>query len=307
MTTQHDVPTVTVIIPTYYRNSHLRNAIESVVHQEYEDIELIVVDDSGEGHARSIVSEYDITYIESETNEGANRARTRGIERSTGTYVQLLDDDDRLHETKIARHVELLDRKDEVGVAYCGMTYEHGRTVHPRPSVRGDVLKHALGFEMSPCLTSTMLIETRLLTELLPLADRPGADDLGLMIELARRTTFEYLDESLVLRSVIEGSRGKSIGVVQGRKQILDEYDELYRRSSSGARASACADTYLLEGRIRLRRNVWSRTAITAFAKAWYHEPTVESTALLAASLFGRPGLRLASHVYHMIASEKGG
>jgi len=170
-----DAPLVSVVIPTYYRNDRLRGAIESVADQD-QPTEIIVVDDSGEGHAAPVVEAFDLTYLALDRNRGSNPARTMGAERASGAFVQFLDDDDRLLPGKLARQVDLLESM-EAGVAYCGMTYEDGQTVLPDPAVRGDVLDAALAFAMSPCVTSTMLTDREVLDEVLPLPDRPGGDD----------------------------------------------------------------------------------------------------------------------------------
>lgn len=50
-----DEPLVSVVVPTYYRNDRLRDAIESVLAQEYGHVELLVVDDSGERCAGEVL------------------------------------------------------------------------------------------------------------------------------------------------------------------------------------------------------------------------------------------------------------
>jgi len=54
---------VSVIVPTYYRNDRLRDTIGSVEAQTYDPIETIVVDDSGEAHARPVADEFDVRYL----------------------------------------------------------------------------------------------------------------------------------------------------------------------------------------------------------------------------------------------------
>lgn len=48
---------ISVIVPTHYRNELLPEAIESVARQAYDPVELVVVDDSGEGHAEPTIDE----------------------------------------------------------------------------------------------------------------------------------------------------------------------------------------------------------------------------------------------------------
>ena len=294
-----DAPLVSVVIPTYYRNDRLGGAIESVLDQDH-PTEIVVVDDSGEGHAAPVVEGVDLTYLELDRNRGSNPARTMGAERATGEYVQFLDDDDRLLPGKLARQVALLERTG-AGVAYCGMTYEDGATVLPDPDVRGNVLEPALAFAMSPCVTSTMLIARDALDAVLPLPERPGGDDLGLMIDLARRTEFEFVDDSLVRRGVIDDSRGKSPGLIRGRLEIVREYDDLYREVSPKVRADALANTYRLKGRMHLRDRRWSGVAVRSFARACYHAPSLRTVVPLGASLFGRPGMDTMQRVYHLV------
>lgn len=295
-------PLVSVVIPTYYRNDRLRGAIESAVSQTH-PTEIIVVDDSGEGHAQPVVENYDVIYIELDSNIGSNPARTVGAERASGEFVQFLDDDDRLSSTKLSRQVALLERT-RAGVAYCGMTYESGTTIRPDSAVRGDVLDRALEFSMSPCVTSTMLLARDVLEEILPLPDRPGGDDLGMMIDLARITEFEYVDDSLVRRGVIEGSRGKSAGLIRGRKEIIREYDDLYHEFPPSVRANALANTYKLAGRMGLRETRWSSSTIRSFALACYHAPSLRTAIPLTASLFGRPGMNAMQRVYSLLQNR---
>lgn len=300
MTASDDhLPLVSVVIPTYYRNDRLRGAIESVVAQDHLT-EILVVDDSGEGHATPVVEDYDVTLIELDSNIGSNPARTVGVEHASGEFVQFLDDDDRLLDGKLARQVALLERTG-AGVAYCGMTYESGTTVLPDSTARGDVLDRALEFSISPCVTSTMLIARTVLDDVLPLPDRPGGDDLGMMIDLARRTHFEYVDDALVQRGVIEDSRGKSAGLIRGRKEILREYDDLYREFPPSVRANALANTHKLAGRMGLDEARWSSAAVRSFAFACYHAPSLRTAIPLGASLFGRPGMNAMQRVYSFV------
>ncbi len=290
---------VSVVIPTYYRNDRLRGAIESVIAQT-QPTELVVVDDSGEGHAKSVVDEYDLTYVELGSNVGSNPARSVGAERASGDFVQFLDDDDRLLPTKLAKQVALLERTGRE-VAYCGMTYEDHTTILPDSAARGDVLARALEFSLSPCVTSTMLVAREALEAVLPLPDRPGGDDLGLMIDLAREHEFVFVEEALVERGVIEDSRGKSPGLIRGRKELIHEYDDLYDEFPPSVRANALANTDKLAGRMELRGQQWSPSAVRSFALACYHAPSLRTVIPLVASLFGRPGLNAMQRGYSLV------
>ena len=300
-----DSESVAVIIPTYYRNKQLAAAIESVLRQTYDSIEIIVVDDSGEGHARPVGERFeDVRFIERDENEGANAARTVGAEATESAYVQFLDDDDRLFPEKVERQVELLQNRDTCGVAYAGHEFESGHIRRPTPGAEGDVLARALRFELEACRTSSMLIDRDVLSAVLPLADRPGSDDIGIRIELALRTHFAVTSDPLLVSGRSDDHRSRSWGAFHGRRQLLDEYADLYEDFPPAVRRKALAKTWVLAGVLYLEDAQWSPRAIAAFARSDWYTPDEHGKYLgrLLASLAGRPGLAAAHRVWRMDA-----
>jgi glycosyltransferase involved in cell wall biosynthesis len=297
-------PKITVVIPTYYRNEMLEEAIRSTLDQSFDNLEVIVVDDSGEHHAEPVVSQFDdVRYLAFDQNRGAQQARTAGIEEASGDYVQLLDDDDVLKREKFARQMEVLERRPEVGVVYCGVEWEDGSTTLPRSEIRGDVLEYVLGFRAFPCITSTMLTRRSLLLELLPLRDLPGGDDLSLKIRLAKRTDFDYVDAPLVLRRLSDDSRGDVLarGPLEGRRILLEEHADLYAEHDREVLGYALASVYRREGKQRLERNRWSAAAIRSFWQLNRAYPGIrlDFVGLLLGSILGAPGVRFGRWLFH--------
>lgn len=92
-----DSALVSVITPTHKRPERLREAIDSVVAQRYEQWELVVVDD-GSDTAKAVVAEVGddrITYL-SIPHGGACAARNAGLAIARGSIITYLDDDNRL-------------------------------------------------------------------------------------------------------------------------------------------------------------------------------------------------------------------
>ena len=94
---------VSVIIPTYKRSDFLQRAIDSVLNQSYDNIEIIVVDDNNpnseyrfrtEEKMKKYVSFNNIIYIKNKRNMGGALARNEGLIKSSGDYITFLDDDD---------------------------------------------------------------------------------------------------------------------------------------------------------------------------------------------------------------------
>ncbi|MGM0718678.1 MAG: glycosyltransferase family 2 protein [Halobacteriota archaeon] len=298
-------PQISVIIPTYYRNDLLPEAIESVLSQDYEPVEVIVVDDSGEGNAEPVIEEYDgVRGIIREENGNWKAALTTGIKASTGEYVQLLDDDDKLLEGKLAKTAEVLRENPEVGVSYCGVLRDD-KKYYPKPSVSGDFLEEALAFQTFPMWTGSMLIERDVLFDCLPLAGMGEDHDLDielgdtdLKIELAQRTKTDYVDEILAFYRQDTNDRWTGNRRFKKVKQNVQHQRELYDQYPS-IRRDLLASWHQKQAVYCVEEKVWSHEAISHFLHAAYYASSpADKTKCVAgtvASLFGRPGWRLTS------------
>ena len=101
---------VSVIIPTYNRAHLVKDAVESVLNQTYQDFELIVIDDGSTDNTREVLAVYKdkLTYIYQE-NQGRSSARNHGIELAQGEYIAFLDSDDVWFPDKLERQVPILE------------------------------------------------------------------------------------------------------------------------------------------------------------------------------------------------------
>nr|MCR5067978.1 glycosyltransferase [Erysipelotrichaceae bacterium] len=89
---------VSIIVPVYNREKSIERCIQSVLNQDYRDIELILVDDGSRDDSFKIISEYAqkdnrIVAIHKE-NGGVSSTRNRALREASGKYVQFLDADD---------------------------------------------------------------------------------------------------------------------------------------------------------------------------------------------------------------------
>lgn len=91
-------PIVSVVIPVYNIEAHLRQCLDSVAGQTLQDIEIICVDDGSTDSSPEILDEYgerDARFcIIHQENAGPGSARNRGINEATGEYLIFLDSDD---------------------------------------------------------------------------------------------------------------------------------------------------------------------------------------------------------------------
>jgi len=110
-------PDVSVIIPCFNSSSTIQRAITSVLDQEGVNTEIILVDDGSTDNsvkqAESIAGDR-ITVQHLAGPSGTGKARNKGIEISTGTWVQFLDADDSLEPGKLKKQLEVSDNADIV-------------------------------------------------------------------------------------------------------------------------------------------------------------------------------------------------
>jgi glycosyltransferase involved in cell wall biosynthesis len=102
---------VSVIITTYNRRRFLREAVLSVLKQDYQDRELIVVDDGSTDDSHNEVEDLPVTYIRKE-NGGISSARNKGIEAAHGEYVAFLDVDDLWKKNKLSTQISQMKAQD---------------------------------------------------------------------------------------------------------------------------------------------------------------------------------------------------
>lgn len=97
---------VSVIVPVYNTEKYLKKCIDSLLNQNFEDYEIIVINDLSPGNAEEIIKSYNdkkIVYIKNKTNKGIGYNRNLGIKKATGEYVCFIDSDDYVKEDFISK------------------------------------------------------------------------------------------------------------------------------------------------------------------------------------------------------------
>ncbi len=112
---------VSVIVPIYNVEKYLAQCIESILHQDYSDLEIILVDDGSPDNCGLICDEYaekdSRIRVIHKTNGGLSDARNAGIDICTGEYITCVDSDDLVGRTYISRMLGLITK--EVDMVVC--------------------------------------------------------------------------------------------------------------------------------------------------------------------------------------------
>jgi glycosyltransferase involved in cell wall biosynthesis len=114
---------VSVVITNYNYSKYLKKCIDSVLNQTYNNIEIIIVDDSSTDDSRDIILKCqelhsNIVFFFNPTNQGVIFSRNKGIELSKGEYICFLDADDFWDFNKIERQLKATINND---FSFCDM------------------------------------------------------------------------------------------------------------------------------------------------------------------------------------------
>jgi glycosyltransferase involved in cell wall biosynthesis len=115
------LPIVSIVVPAYNHAGYLKEAIDSVLAQDYPAIELIVLNDGSTDDTEGVLRSYPAGrfYWETHTNRGQAATLNKGWEMSRGTILSYLSADDVLHPRAVSRAVEHLERRPELVMTYC--------------------------------------------------------------------------------------------------------------------------------------------------------------------------------------------
>lgn len=114
-------PLVSIVIPVYNGGRFLRTALESVLAQDYQPYEIIIVDDGSSDNTAEVARSVPGARYYYQANQGVSAARNKGILAARGEYLAFLDADDIWAPEKLSLQVSLLRSHPEVG--YC-FTYQ---------------------------------------------------------------------------------------------------------------------------------------------------------------------------------------
>ena len=118
------MPKVSVVIPNYNHAQYLRQRIESVLGQTFQDFEVILMDDCSTDDSRSIISEYAAdprVRIEfNKRNSGSSFSQwNKGVRLARGEYVWIAESDDYADPRFLERLVGIMDAEPKMAFAYC--------------------------------------------------------------------------------------------------------------------------------------------------------------------------------------------
>lgn len=120
---------ISIIVPIYNVQRYLKECIESLIKQTYENIEIILVNDGSTDNSGKICDHYALRdnriKVVHQKNGGVSCARNTGLRYSTGDYIGFVDPDDWIDEKMYERMLEVL-KINNSSISMCSYIYEDG-------------------------------------------------------------------------------------------------------------------------------------------------------------------------------------
>ncbi|MEI2393116.1 glycosyltransferase [Priestia megaterium] len=129
---------VSVIVPVYNVEKYLKRCIESIINQDYKNIELIIVNDGSTDNSERILEDFanvdNRICIINKENGGISSARNVGLRKAKGEFICFVDSDDWIDSSMIAKMLKVCEQED-ADIVQCGYReiYENGE--------RGKIIK----------------------------------------------------------------------------------------------------------------------------------------------------------------------
>lgn len=211
----HSGPLVTVCMPGYNVEATLAHAVESVLAQSYDNIEVILVDDGSTDATEAIARSFTdprFRYVRNEKNMGGYQTMNRAISLASGEYVAVYHTDDIYGPSIVSKEVDFLESHAEAGAVFClsrfmdqdGQVY--GEMTLPaafkgrRALAYGEVFPFLLRHKNILFCCPTFMARRTVLETIGPF-DAVGYDvaaDLDMWIRIVRRYPVGIIDEPLM-------------------------------------------------------------------------------------------------------------
>jgi len=117
-------PKVSICIPAYEEPELLRNLINSIIIQSYEDYEVIITDDSTSNCVRNVIKSFEkdrrIKYYKNSERKGSPENWNEAIKRTAGQYIKIMHNDDWFNsQTSLQEFVGMMEENPNVNFAFC--------------------------------------------------------------------------------------------------------------------------------------------------------------------------------------------
>lgn len=193
---------VSIIVPVYNAANYIEQTIQSILAQDYENWELLLVENGSTDESVAKIQAFEdarIRLIVMDGNAGAANARNEGMRQTTGTYVSYIDADDLWVPDKLSKQLRFMQDKS-AAFSFTGYEFADENAVGTGKIVRvPETLTYKQALSNTTIFTSTVMFDTRLIAKDKLYMPNVKSEDSALWFQILREGVIAYgLDENLV-------------------------------------------------------------------------------------------------------------
>lgn len=235
--TRTNPPKVSIVMATYNRSHQLKTTIENIMQQEYDDLELIVINDGSTDNTSDVLNQIqktqNIRVIVNEKNVGLQKSLNIGIRHAKGEYIARIDDHDQwIVNNKLSKQVELLESNPELGIV--GSGYRKGDKIWINPitdrAIRNQILMRSPFCHVSVLMRKSIVDKVGGYNETLPYSE-----DWDLWLKIGKHAQMANLPEIMVSiqEEDLSLSREYFLKQLPINRQIVNQYHKDYPRRTT--------------------------------------------------------------------------
>lgn len=244
-------PLISIIIPIYNTEKYLPRCLDSVVHQTYNNLEIILIDDGSTDNSYQIAKDYSakdsrIKLIH-QKNQGLSGARNTGIGKSTGKYISFIDSDDEVKSNFIEKLLFALQKTNsDISVCSFQEIYPSGKITHfsnnyPATTYTTDQALQAMLLEHGFMVSATMKLFPAKYFQKIQFPVGKLHEDIGTTYKLIMKATkISYIPDELYIyhhhgNSIISAKSfsPRKLDIITLTDQMCNDIDAKYPNLSN--------------------------------------------------------------------------
>jgi glycosyltransferase involved in cell wall biosynthesis len=244
-----NLPLVSIVFTSYNHQVFVRQAIDSLLSQTYQNFELIIVDDNSTDSSQDIIKEYqhvkNIKLLLRESNSGSYvKASNYGAGYANGKYILFAQCDDFAEPTQLQKLVNAFEKNSDIGVSFCrsnlidkdGIVFDNDYRIREKlfrtlcindTIIHRQLMRHFLSRSCVIPNLSAALIERELYLSTGGLSeDYLVAADWAFWLDLSEKCNFSYIAEPLNNFRQHDTTIRNTVKI---KRQILEIYTIFYK------------------------------------------------------------------------------
>lgn len=200
-------PLISILMPVFNAEKHLRDCIMSILSQEYENFEFLIINDGSTDNSHQIINSFSderINYFKNDENRKLIYTLNKGISLCKGKYIARMDADDIALPSRLKIQSDFLEKNDKIDILGTNITTinEHNIETGERnyPTTNDEILYHLL-FINCPIAHPTVMIRKKVFDEFNIYYNENylHAEDYKLWVDLINKVQFHNCNEPLLL------------------------------------------------------------------------------------------------------------